>query len=262
MWRGFLAVVLLGLSWSTSAQAQFWGYPSYDRGYERGRPYWDRGDPYARPYPRPQRRFDWYSDEEEDEERPPRREREDGEVRDGGERPTIAPIAPQRISFPSQFPVGSIVIDTKGRQLFLIESPETALHYPISVGRDGFSWTGIEKISRKAQWPDWHPPEEMRERDPNLPVRMTGGLRNPLGAMALYLGNTLYRIHGTNDPNSIGRASSSGCFRMLNGQVIDLASRVDVGTPVQVVSRLPANLERLVLQQVGPPRASTSRRDG
>ena len=151
------------------------------------------------------------------------------------------------------YPVGSIVIDTKGRQLFLVQSPTEALRYPISVGREGFSWTGAETISRKAEWPDWHPPEEMRWRDPRLPEKMTGGIKNPLGAMALYLGNSLYRIHGTNDATSIGRAASSGCFRMLNGHVVDLAARVDVGTSVQVVHRLPPELEKVVAEQVAPP---------
>ena len=150
------------------------------------------------------------------------------------------------------YPVGSIVIDTKGRQLFLVQSPTEALHYPISVGREGFSWTGAQTISRKAEWPDWHPPEEMRWRDPRLPEKMTGGVKNPLGAMALYLGDSLYRIHGTNDASSIGRAASSGCFRMLNGHVVDLAARVDIGTTVQVVPRLPPELEKVVAEQVAP----------
>jgi len=133
--------------------------------------------------------------------------------------------------------------------------PLEALRYPISVGREGFSWTGAESISRKAEWPDWHPPEEMRWRDPRLPEKMTGGIKNPLGAMALYLGSSLYRIHGTNDATSIGRAASSGCFRMLNGHVVDLAARVDVGTSVQVVHRLPPELEKVVADQVAPPEA-------
>ena len=157
------------------------------------------------------------------------------------------------VSFPSSYPVGGIVIDTKGRQLFLVQSPTEALRYPISVGREGFSWTGAETISRKAEWPDWHPPGEMRWRDPRLPEKMTGGIKNPLGAMALYLGSSLYRIHGTNDATSIGRAASSGCFRMLNGHVVDLAARVDVGTGVQVVHRLPPELEKVVADQVAPP---------
>jgi hypothetical protein len=170
--------------------------------------------------------------------------------RSGGPRPEIAPLAPDRIAFPSAYPIGSIVIDHKGRQLFLVQSPTEALRYPISVGKEGFSWTGTEKISKTVNWPDWRPPDEMRGRDPRLPEHMSGGLRNPLGAKALYLGNTLYRIHGTNDPRSIGRAASSGCFRMLNGHVVDLARRISIGTTVTVVGRLSPELERTVADQV------------
>ncbi len=173
-------------------------------------------------------------------------------VRSGGDRPAIEALQPHTIAFPSSYPVGSIVIDSKGRQLFLVTSATEALHYPISVGREGFAWAGTQTISRKAEWPDWHPPEEMRYRDWRLPEKMTGGIKNPLGAMALYLGNSLYRIHGTNDPNSIGRAASSGCFRMLNGHIVDLASRVDIGATVTVVHRLPAELEKVVAEQVAP----------
>jgi lipoprotein-anchoring transpeptidase ErfK/SrfK len=181
--------------------------------------------------------------------------------RSGGPRPEIAPVTPGRVAFPSKYPVGSIVIDHKGRQLFLVQSPTEALRYPISVGREGFSWTGTEKISKTVNWPDWRPPEDMRARDPNLPEHMSGGLNNPLGAKALYLGNTLYRIHGTNDPRSIGRAASSGCFRMLNGHIVDLVSRVSIGTTVTVVSRLPPELERIVAGQVqgGATRAPNPR---
>ena len=113
--------------------------------------------------------------------------------------------------------------------LYFILSPTEAYQYPISVGREGFSWTGTEVISRKQEWPDWNPPKEMIARDPRLPDKMTGGMKNPLGALALYLGNTLYRIHGTNDPKSIGRAASSGCFRMMNEHVLHLASLASVG---------------------------------
>jgi lipoprotein-anchoring transpeptidase ErfK/SrfK len=168
----------------------------------------------------------------------------------GGPRPPIGRILPDRIAFPSAYPVGSIVIDHRGRQLFFVESPSEALRYPISVGREGFGWSGTQRISKVVDWPDWYPPADMRERDPRLPVHMTGGLKNPLGAKALYLGNTLYRIHGTNDPRTIGRASSSGCFRMLNGHVVDLASRIEVGTPVTVVRSLPPRLARIVADQV------------
>lgn len=163
-------------------------------------------------------------------------------VLQGGARPSISPLPPKRVTFVSKYPAGSIVIDTSGRQLLLVQSGREALRYPVAVGREGFTWTGTQTISRVADWPDWHPPAEMRRRDPRLPQLMTGGIRNPLGAKALYLGSTLYRIHGTNDASSIGGAGSSGCFRMMNGHVVDLARRVGVGTRVTVVSRLPGRL--------------------
>lgn len=156
----------------------------------------------------------------------------------GGARPDINAIAPEVTSFSAPFAPGSIVIDTGARKLYLVRNVGSAFVYPIGVGRDGFSWTGTEKVSRIGDWPDWYPPAEMRKRRPELPERMLGGLNNPLGAKAIYLGNTLYRIHGTNDPKSIGRAESSGCFRMLNGHVLDLASRVAVGADVTVVRSL------------------------
>jgi lipoprotein-anchoring transpeptidase ErfK/SrfK len=160
-------------------------------------------------------------------------------VQDGGPRPAIAPATPPIIAFPHEFPINSIVIDTGGRSLYYVLGNNDAYVYPIAVGREGFNWTGTETISRKQAWPDWYPPTEMRQRDPNLPEKMTGGLKNPLGAMALYLGATLYRIHGTNDAKSIGQAQSSGCFRMLNSAVLHLASIADLGTTVQVVNALP-----------------------
>jgi lipoprotein-anchoring transpeptidase ErfK/SrfK len=137
---------------------------------------------------------------------------------------------------------GEIVIDTRARKLFFTIDDRTAYAYPISVGRDGFRWAGTETISRVATWPDWHPPREMRQRDPTLPVKMTGGLRNPLGAVALYLGDSLYRIHGTNDKKSIGRASSSGCFRMLNEHAAHLAQLAGPGTVVKVLPHLPTGM--------------------
>jgi lipoprotein-anchoring transpeptidase ErfK/SrfK len=165
------------------------------------------------------------------------------DLRDGGARPTIGPVAPAVVPFPHDFPANSIVIDTGARKLYYVLPDNRAYAYSIGVGREGFNWTGAEAISRKQAWPDWHPPAEMRERDPRLPVKMTGGIQNPLGAMALYLGNTLYRIHGTNDPKSIGRAESSGCFRMLNSAVLHLASITEIGTPVAVVRSLPTQEE-------------------
>jgi lipoprotein-anchoring transpeptidase ErfK/SrfK len=163
----------------------------------------------------------------------------------GGGQPHIAPVAPPKVAFPNSYGQGSIVIDTAGRRLYYILSSSTAFSYPIAVGKQGFTWTGTEKISKKVAWPEWRPPAEMRARKPGLPEHMTGGVRNPLGAMALYLGNTLYRIHGTNDVKSIGTASSSGCIRMTNGNVMHLASLADIGTTVHVLKRLPANLARL-----------------
>lgn len=161
-----------------------------------------------------------------------------GELRDGGPRPYIEAKAPPIVEFRQPFPVNSIVIDSGGKRLYYVLAERRAYVYRISVGREGFNWTGTETISRKQAWPDWHPPAEMRERDPRLPLKMTGGLKNPLGALALYLGNTLYRIHGTNDARSIGQAASSGCFRMLNSDVLHLASIADIGTKVTVVASL------------------------
>lgn len=153
----------------------------------------------------------------------------------GGPRPEIIPMAPPIVSLKKPEKSGTIIIDTGGRRLFYVLSGNRAYEYPISVGREGFTWTGTERISRIAPWPDWHPPAEMLQRQPGLPKIMTGGVNNPLGAKALYLGNTLYRIHGTNDPKSIGRASSSGCFRMMNNHVEHLATLAGLGTEVRVV---------------------------
>lgn len=155
-------------------------------------------------------------------------------IASGGPRPEIEPRSPSEVAYESGYARGTIVIDSSKRRLYLVQSSSSALSYPVSVGREGFAWNGSEKISRVANWPDWHPPAEMRERDPKLPNKMLGGVRNPLGAKALYLGNTLYRIHGTSDARSVGRAASSGCFRMHNGHVVDLASRVGIGTKVVV----------------------------
>ena len=163
---------------------------------------------------------------------------------DGGPRPSISAKTPPLVAFNSSYGAGNIVIDSSGRALYYVVSSTEAYRYPIAVGREGFSWTGAEKISRKAEWPDWRPPAEMRERQPGLPEVMTGGLRNPLGARAIYLGSTLYRIHGTNDAKSIGGAASSGCFRMTNNHIADLYNRASVGSTVTVVSRLPAGTFR------------------
>lgn len=184
---------------------------------------------------------------------PARQPAQSGEIRDGGPRPEIAPKAPIVIAFSHpEYSAGTIVIDSGARKLYFVLPGNRAFQYPISVGREGFAWAGNETISRKQAWPDWHPPAEMRQRDPKLPEKMLGGVRNPLGAIALYLGNTLYRIHGTNDEKTIGFASSSGCFRMLNASVLHLAQFVQIGTPVSVVNGLPRQPQAPVAE-VPPP---------
>ena len=140
----------------------------------------------------------------------------------------------KEVAFTSEEGPGTIIIDTRKRWLYLVLGHGRALRYGIGVGREGFTWKGVERISRKSEWPDWRPPVEMRERDPELPEFVEGGPRNPLGARALYLSGTEYRIHGTLYPDSIGRAVSSGCIRLTNDDVIDLYKRVPVGTKVIV----------------------------
>jgi lipoprotein-anchoring transpeptidase ErfK/SrfK len=130
---------------------------------------------------------------------------------------------------------GTIVIDTNARYLYLVEAGGQARRYGVGVGKPGFEWAGEHRITRKAEWPGWTPPPEMRKRRPGLPVHMAGGPDNPLGARAMYLGSTLYRIHGSNEPWSIGKAVSSGCIRMRNEDVTDLYERVGVGTRVIVM---------------------------
>ena len=130
---------------------------------------------------------------------------------------------------------GTVIIDTPSRHLYLVLAGNRAIRYGIGVGRPGFEWAGRKRVSMKREWPDWRPPAEMRKRRPDLPRHMKGGLDNPLGARALYLGSSLYRIHGTNEPHTIGHAVSSGCIRMLNKDVIDLYNRVPVGAAVVVI---------------------------
>ncbi len=155
---------------------------------------------------------------------------------EGGARPDIAPEAPPIVYLARKEKPGTIIVDTNGRKLYYTLSGGRAYAYPISVGRQGFQWTGRQRISRIAKWPSWTPPPEMRRRQPGLPITVSGGVRNPLGAKALYLGSSIYRIHGTNNERSIGRASSSGCFRMMNEHVTHLATMARVGTQVRVVS--------------------------
>ena len=150
-----------------------------------------------------------------------------------------SPIKRQVISFPEKHPAGTIIIDTSDRRLYHIQANGKAMRYGIGVGRDGFTWQGTNKITRKAEWPGWTPPQVMRDRVKRqegriLPAHMKGGPDNPLGARAMYIGSTIYRIHGTNQPWTIGQAMSSGCIRMANEDVMHLYEQVGVGTRVIV----------------------------
>jgi lipoprotein-anchoring transpeptidase ErfK/SrfK len=165
------------------------------------------------------------------------------------EQPEVGPaqlpphLRRQEVSFATKEPAGTIVVDTANTHLYYVLGGGRAIRYGVRVGRDGFTWNGVQKISRKAEWPDWHPPTEMIERQPYLPRFMAGGPGNPLGARAMYLGSTVYRIHGTNQPSTIGKFVSSGCIGMLNEDVSDLFERAKVGTRVVVLpgSPPPAN---------------------
>ncbi len=141
------------------------------------------------------------------------------------------------ISFESREAPGTIVIDTGHTTLYYVLGQGRAIRYGVGVGREGFTWSGVQTVSRKASWPDWHPPAEMIARQPYLPRFVAGGPGNPLGAAAMYLGSSAYRIHGTNDPSTIGKFVSSGCIRLTNEDVQDLASRVSVGTKVIVLPK-------------------------
>ncbi|MBD1546136.1 L,D-transpeptidase [Roseibium aggregatum] len=142
---------------------------------------------------------------------------------------------PAIVEYDGPYKPGTIIINTEERYLYLVQRDGTARRYGVGVGKPGFEWAGTHKITRKAEWPDWRPPKEMLQRRPDLPTFMEGGPRNPLGARALYLGSTLYRIHGSNQPWTIGHAVSSGCIRMRNQDVEDLYERVGVGTEVHVI---------------------------
>ncbi|WP_246154677.1 L,D-transpeptidase [Methylobacterium oryzihabitans] len=143
--------------------------------------------------------------------------------------------ARQTVPYEGRHGAGTIVIDTPSRFLYLVQGNGQALRYGIGVGRPGFTWSGVKTVSQKREWPGWTPPPEMLRRRPDLPTHMAGGPANPLGARALYLGSSLYRIHGTNEPHTIGQNVSSGCIRMMNQDVIDLYDRVPVGARVVVI---------------------------
>jgi lipoprotein-anchoring transpeptidase ErfK/SrfK len=143
----------------------------------------------------------------------------------------------QIVSFDRSEPAGTIVIDTNNTYLYYVLGQGRAIRYGVGVGREGFTWSGVQSVSRKAEWPDWHPPAEMIARQPYLPRFVAGGPGNPLGARAMYLGSSEYRIHGTNDPTTIGKFVSSGCIRMTNEDVTDLFGRVNVGAKVVVLPK-------------------------
>lgn len=151
------------------------------------------------------------------------------------ERSFPARFEPQEVDYSGGQPPGTIIIDTPSKFLFLVQPGGKARRYGIGVGRPGFEWAGVKTITRKQEWPDWRPPAQMLLRRPDLPRFMAGGPENPMGARGLYLGSTLYRIHGTNEPHTIGQAVSSGCIRMRNEDVIDLYDRVRLGTRVVVI---------------------------
>jgi lipoprotein-anchoring transpeptidase ErfK/SrfK len=162
----------------------------------------------------------------------------------------------QEVDFQTKEPAGTIIVDTPHTYLYYVLGNGHAIRYGVRVGRDGFTWTGVQKITRKAEWPDWHPPTEMIERQPYLPRFMAGGPGNPLGARAMYLGSTVYRIHGTNQPSTIGKFVSSGCIGMLNEDVEDLFDRVKVGTRVVVWPGNPAAAAMASAQPVAGPNAA------
>ena len=158
---------------------------------------------------------------------------------DGGIDVGLAPdLQRQVVNYPTNAAPYSVVIDIEHTYLYYVLGHGRAIRYGIGVGRDGFKWSGTEAVTRKAEWPDWTPPQEMIARQPYLPRWMAGGESNPLGARAIYLGNTMYRIHGTNMPETIGHDVSSGCIRLLNEDVIDLYSHVNVGTKIVVLPNL------------------------
>ena len=147
---------------------------------------------------------------------------------------SMTSIPRQVVEFHSSHPAGSVVIDTSERRLYYVLGNGQAIRYGIGVGREGFQWAGVHHVTTKREWPDWRPPAQMLRRQPYLPRYMPGGPNNPLGARAMYIGSTLYRIHGSNEPHTIGQAVSSGCIRMTNEDVIDLYERVRVGAKVVV----------------------------
>lgn len=181
-------------------------------------------------------------------------------IDDGGTAPTATEL-PARlrrtiVDLDTREAPGTVIIDTGNTALYYVLGHGQAIRYGVGVGRQGFTWSGTQTISRKAEWPDWHPPAEMIARQPYLPRFMAGGPGNPLGARAMYLGSSEYRIHGTNDPSTIGKFISSGCIRLINEDVEDLFNRVSIGTKVVV---LPKNGPHIMARAAAPLQADISR---
>jgi lipoprotein-anchoring transpeptidase ErfK/SrfK len=171
-------------------------------------------------------------------------------------------VVPERlrratVAFDTREARGTIIIDTGNTALYYVLGQGRAIRYGVGVGRDGFTWSGVQTISRKAEWPDWYPPAEMVARQPYLPRFVAGGPGNPLGARAMYLGSSQYRIHGTNDPSTIGKFVSSGCIRLTNEDVTDLFSRVNIGTRVVVLPKNAPHLEAKGMITVRPTAAQS-----
>ena len=164
----------------------------------------------------------------------------------------------QTVAYNSHEPPGTVIIDTPNTYLYYVLGNGRAIRYGIGVGREGFTWAGVQSIARKQEWPDWHPPAEMIERQPYLPRFMAGGPGNPLGARAMYLGNTMYRIHGTNAPQTIGQRVSSGCIRLTNEDVTDLFDRVSLGAKVVVLPMSGARPDVARIQHPAPARERVS----
>jgi len=171
---------------------------------------------------------------------------------DGGSSAVPERLRRAVVAFNSREAPGTVIIDTGNTALYYVLGQNRAIRYGVGVGREGFTWSGTQTITRKAEWPDWHPPAQMIARQPYLPRFMAGGPGNPLGARAMYLGSSEYRIHGTNDPSTIGKFVSSGCIRLTNEDVADLFSRVDVGTRVVVLPKNSRNLEANIAITVRP----------
>lgn len=150
-------------------------------------------------------------------------------------KPQATAIPREVVTYNSRYAPGTVLVDTRERRLYFVLSSTQAVRYGVGVGRPGFEWSGTKPVTRKAEWPSWTPPSQMLKRRPDLPRFMPGGPENPMGARALYLGSSLYRIHGSNEPETIGQAVSSGCIRMVNEDVIDLYERVRVGARVVVL---------------------------